>query len=456
MTSHARLTPRARKNRLLDFVRDNWGILLLLILLFAERLLVLMQLGIYGGVGSDDMSYVQSGITFIKTGTITMHDSYPSAQIMPGMTVFIGLMSVFFGEGAGLWLALKLVWIVMGTFSAFYTYKAVCLFAPKWCGIAAAAWFLVPNMAWMDNIILTETPFILFSLASVYYTFMMGRSRNPRYFWCCAAAYFLAFMLKANYGIYPLFAAIYLMLVKYDFKTLLKQGLILAGMMLLFLTPWTIRNYVQFHAFIPLTYGAGNPALLGTYQGYGYPADEDLDYETNVDQVVRERYADYYGPDGNVLPRYTRYVNLAADEIKAEYRQKVWMEENPGSMTYSYLVLKPKNMIQSAFYWQEVLDFPYAHVMTLHSWNLMLCVVSVALAFLLKKRRAEMFALTLMYLTNIYIYAMTFSFDRYAASLLPLRYIVIGIGLYLVCQGAIAAVRSVRRYDAADGAENDP
>lgn len=455
MARHARLTPQERRTRLREFVYNNRGILLLMLLLFAERLMVLAQTGIRSGVNSDDVSYINSGINFIKTGVISMHDSYPSAQIMPGMTVFIGLMSLIFGEGDALWLALKLVWIVMGTFSAYYTYKSVCLFTPHWCGIAAAAWFLVPNVAWMDNLILTETPFILFSLASVYYTFEMGRSREPRYFWRCALAFFLAFMLKANYGIYPVFAAIYLLLVKYDFKTLIKQGLILGCVMLAFLAPWTIRNYIQFHAFIPLTYGAGNPALMGTYQGYGYPTDEELDYETNVYQVVRERYADYYGSDGEVLPQYKRYINLLTDEVKAEYRQQIWREKNPGSMRYSYLIDKPRSMIHSSFYWSTVLDFPKAHADTLQELNLNLCVVGLALSFLLKKRRAEMFSLTLMYMANIYIYAMTFSFDRYAASLLPLRYIMAGIGLYLICQGAAAAVRSVRRYDESNRRGND-
>ena len=52
----------------------------------------------------------------------------------------------------------------------------------------------------------------------------------------------LALMLKANIGIYPLFAAIYLLVVKYDFKVLLKQGLILACALLCFMIPWSIRN----------------------------------------------------------------------------------------------------------------------------------------------------------------------------------------------------------------------
>ena len=69
-------------------------------------------------------------------------------------------------------------------------------------------------------------------------------------------------MMKANIGIYPIFAFIYLLLVKYDFKLLLKQGLILVGVLLCFIVPWSIRNYIHYDAFIPLTYGAGNQMCI--------------------------------------------------------------------------------------------------------------------------------------------------------------------------------------------------
>ena len=80
----------------------------------------------------------------------------------------------------------------------------------------------------------------------------------------------------------------------------------------------------QFDAFIPLTYGAGNPTLLGTYQGIRYPTDESLDYETNVTDVVKEKYAQYYDENGNVLPQYSKYIDLRSDGIKANYRLRVW------------------------------------------------------------------------------------------------------------------------------------
>lgn len=54
-----------------------------------------------------------------------------SAQIMPGMTILIGILSFIFGDGNLLWLVLKLVWITMGCITAFLAYKCVRVFAPN-------------------------------------------------------------------------------------------------------------------------------------------------------------------------------------------------------------------------------------------------------------------------------------------------------------------------------------
>ena len=93
------LKPDNIKNTVLDFIREHWLALGVLLLLFAARLFMIYDTGIEYSLNSDDLSYVKSGITFANTGVITMHDRYPSAQIMPGMTVLIGGLSLIFGEG---------------------------------------------------------------------------------------------------------------------------------------------------------------------------------------------------------------------------------------------------------------------------------------------------------------------------------------------------------------------
>lgn len=421
------------------FWRENWLLVLVLALLFLERAAALWTLGAEYTLASDDLSYVKSGIYFAQNGVITMHGTTPSAQIMPGMTWLIGLFAALFGEGGhALWLALKLLWISMGTATGWFLFKSVTLFAPKWCGAVACLPLFGADFVWTDNLILTETPFILCLSAMLYYTFLLGRERSRRAFAGCAVSYLAAILLKANIAVYPLFALGYLLAVKDPFKRLLKQGLILACLVLCFLVPWAVRNYVQFRAFVPLTYGAGNPTLLGTYQGYGYPADEELDYTSNVDEPFRETYAAYFDENGEIPERYQKYLSLQHDGMKASYRLEEWASRDLKSLIVSYGFLKPLEIVRGTFYWERVFNIPGTWVQEAQDLNLLLCALAAAASLLFRKHRAQCLYLIILYGGNVYIYAMTYAFGRYSIGLMPMRCILVGLG-------ASALVGGIRR-----------
>lgn len=423
---------RYTKTKFKSFIEENKFILIVMIILFLVRLVAMFKLGVTYNLGSDDASYVLSGITLKNTGTLTMHEVI-SAQIMPGMSVIIALVSLVFGEGEIFWLALKFIWIMMGCLSAFMAYKCVKLFVPNWCAIITALFFLRPDFIWMDNIILTETPFMLFLITMVYATFMMGKTYEKKYFILCLTMYMSALMFKANIGIYPIFAFIYLLLVRYDFKLLIKQGIIIGITLMIFIVPWSIRNYSIYHKFIPLTYGAGNPKLLGTYQGIGYPLDENLNYKENVDDIIKEKYNSYYDQNGKIKdPIMKKYISLEADGVKAKYRLKEWWKSNPASLIYSYAVIKPMNMVKSVFYWDEIFGINKILIENINFIEWIACILGVFTSIMLRKNIKEMLLLAVVYIGNIFVYAMTFSFDRYAATLAPMRFISIGIGVGLI------------------------
>lgn len=414
------------------FLREHRGILIIMLLLLVERIIMLCIFGPTYNLKSDDLSYVEAGITFRHTGVINMRGVL-SAQIMPGMPVWIGLYSFLFGEGTVLWLALKLTWIFWGVGAAWYVYRSVRIFAPKWCGVAAAAFMLTPEFAWADNLILSETPFLLLLSIMIYETLMMGKTAQSKYFRRCLAAFFGTLMLKPAIIVYPVFAAVYLLVKKYNVRLLLRQGLILCATVLCFVVPWTVRNYVHYDTFMPLTYGAGNPDLLGTYQGYGYPSDDSLDYKTNVEQVLRKKYAKFY-MNGTPAPYLEKYLSLERDGIQANYRKSVWWKTNPKSMLMSYLVIKPYNMIFSVFSWGTILA--WANPLGNCSRCLSAAVILLGLiaSLINKRRRAEFGFLGITYLGQIYIYAMMFSFDRYAHPFLVMQYMMVGISLAEIVQ----------------------
>lgn len=411
------------------FLRTHWLIILILILALALRLFSLNYRGLDYNLGSDDMGYINSGIDFYKTGQITMYDGL-SAQIMPGMPVLIGLFVAIFGQGQAFLLALRLFWIAMGVLSILFFYLSLRLYCPPTISALPAIFFLLPDFVWMDQLILTETPFMLALMVMVYATLKMGQGGGWPYFFLCYLAYFFALMLKANIGIYPIFAGLYLLAKKYPIKWLLAQGLVAGLLLMAFIVPWTIRNYKIYDAFIPLTYGAGNPVLLGTYQGQGYPEDEDLDYQTHVYDKAQPIFDKYANEDGTIDPHLERYVWLEIDSMKADYRKGLWWKTDPGSMLKSYLVDKPLSLMFSfSFYWDEIIDGARDFCIATRKLDLPITLLGLLVALVRRQRIAELVFIMVFYMANVYLYSMTFAFDRYAQTLYPLRYLALGLAL---------------------------
>ncbi len=437
---------------------------LLLLLLLAERFYVFRELGWDYMNHGDDNAYIEAGYYFAKTGVISIWGPYPTAMIMPGMPVLIGLLSFLFHDYTSLQAALKLIWILMGVLTALAAYKSVSVFASKWAALYTAAHFLIPNMAWMNHLILTETPYFLLFTLSVYYTLQMGKSDRIRYFIAYLLTYMAALMFRANIIYLPLFTAGYLLLRKRNKIMLFRRGTALCGTLLLFVIPWTVRNYQLFDAFIPLTYGAGEPLLLGTYEGENYPEDEELNYTDHVTSVMRETYADYYksepesrnaeygtyeykyDPDGIVKELHqAQYLYHQECRLKALYRLKIWWQQDPFSLLKSYLEIKPHLMFNWVWAWECVLGVPYSVLHRLSQLNCIFCAATVILSLILKKYRKEILFLTVFFLFSVYIYSLAYVTDRYQSALLPLRYILVGFGFDLIIFLMKTAVKKMKR-----------
>ena len=442
-------------DKLKRILQPRYLIWVLLFLLFAERLLLFRQLGPDYLSYSDDEAYIKAGLYFAKTGTISMWGPYPSAMIMPAMPVIIGCFSFLFGDGTALLTALKILWICMGVLTAYICYKTVCLFSSGWGGLFAAAHFLIPNMAWMNHVLLTETPYMLFLVMTLYYTFRLGQTADKKVFLAYLLSFMAGLMFRANMLMMPVFTLFYLALNGNITKQTLKRTWLFICVLLMFIVPWSFRNYIQFWAFIPITYGAGNPMLLGTYQGENYPPDERLDYAANVDAVMREEYPDYYSPQSRSWPvsdenRYyiehfdpdgdvkdlkqAQFLSLQADGIKARYRMREWFRNNRKSFLKSYLYIKPRWMLNWSWAWEEAFGVPYSVLHRISQINAVFCTLTVALTVCLKRSRKPVLFLGAAYVITVFLYATSFVSDRYASTLMAYRYMIAGIGSSLILE----------------------
>ncbi len=415
------------KSKLKNYVKDNYPILILLFVLLIIHILALKSLGVNYNINSDDIGYINSGLRLIERGTITMHGVI-SAQIMPGMTFFIALISLIFGKGLLFMGALKVLWMIMGLLTVYTVYRSIRLYTNKWISIIPCLFFLSLDYVWMNNLILTETPFILIFALLVYHTLKIAKEPNKKDYILIVIYYIIGVFIRPNIAIYPIFLFLYLLIKKYDFKLLMRQCLIAGGVLIVVLIPWIYRNYKLFDKFFIFTYGVGNPLLLGTYQGYGYPSDSELDYNTNVYDVFDEKmayYLDNYDPD-DYMSRY--YVSVK-DEMLAKYRMREWWKKDKWSMIKSYLYHKPKSMLVSPFYWYTVFNVSQRTLLIFRIVEFILFLICSCLFFLEKVKFKEWLFLMFTYGSQLAVYAYTFAFSRYAISLYFIRYIVIGIGL---------------------------
>lgn len=421
-----------QKNKIKSLFLDNWCILVVLIISLILHILALKELGFNYSLNSDDADYIKSGIVFLQTGKITMHDVL-SAQIMPGMTFLIAFMALIFGVGSKLIISLKILWLVMGLLTIYIVYKTIKLYSNQYIAAISCLFFLAADYIWMDNLILTETPYILLFSLLIYHTLKLSMKANKKDFILIVIYYILAVFIRPTIGIFPIFLFVFLILKKYNFKLLIRQCIIAGIILLLCLIPWTYRNYKIFNHFIPLTYGTGNPLLLGTYQGSGYPTDEELDYVKNVDEKMPAEMK-YYLQNPNKKDYMTKYYSLEYDGLKAKYRMHEWWNKDKISMLKSYLIYKPLQNFDNYFYWDTIMGISGNQLNVVRKVEIILFVISSILIFINKKRIKEWLFLILTYGSQIAIYSYTFAFSRYAISMFFIRYIIIGIGILSFCE----------------------
>ncbi len=416
---------------LFAFIKENKLICIILFISLVLHIAVLLTLGIDYGLNSDDASYIVSGIYFKNNLTIIMHGTQ-SAQIMPGMTYLIALVSHFVGEGTALLLSLKIIWMLMGLLSILGIYKIVRLFSNKIFSSIAAAFLLVIDFVWMDNTILTETPFMFGFIFLIYSSIMLANTQKQKYFYQVITFYMFCILLKANIAPYPIFLIIYLLFKKYDLKLLGKQLLISASILCIFFVPWIIRNYMVFNKFIPLTYGSGDPLLLGTYQGYNYPEDNEEEYEKYIDTHASDEMKEYINGTATEKLYKTRYYNLEKEKLIAKYRMKQWWNSDKVSMIKSYLIYKPYVNIYCTFYWATIWGITSEMILFTRAIDIILTIICGIVILFNKKYFKELLFLSFNYIFQVAVYSYTFAFSRYGQTILFIRFIIIGIGLQII------------------------
>ncbi|MCU5544346.1 glycosyltransferase family 39 protein [Bacillus cereus] len=405
------------------FTRKSNVILLGIIMIvgFALRFATLQTHGADLTLASDDLGYQKTANILLETGMLTYHEpDKPTIHIMPGFPAFLATVFYFFGNGnEGLFVA-KLIIILLGVLSILLTYKIGTYLLNPAAGLIGAFLLAVyPPEIVVENLTLTEGPFLFFSLGLLYWSLKLADTHKTKHFLIVLIFYFLALYLRVQVALYPIPLFIYLLMKRYPFRIMMKQAIISVGIGLIVLGPWWARNYIQFDKFIPLTAGAGNPLLLGTYQGKGYPEGK------NMAELEVELHAKY--------PNLEAHEFMELEEKIAKDKMKEWWKTDRNSMIESYLILKPEIMWKKPYYSIEhnieVFNVSAKDMNEIHNFikTMFLICTILSFIFLLKRSRETTFLWSILLLQTALtcFYA---AYERYALPLIPFLFIIIGVG----------------------------
>ncbi|MBD5795422.1 MULTISPECIES: ArnT family glycosyltransferase [Bacillus] len=397
-------------------------LLVVLFLGFLLRWTVLVKYGVDLNIVSDDLGYQTSAKNLLESGMLTYHNAdQPTIHIMPGQSFLLAAIFGIFGKAKlGLFVA-KMTMISFGVLSIYMTFRiGKYIFNPTVGLIGAFLLAIYPPEIVIDNLTLTESPFLFLSLALLYWSLKLADSHSMKDFLLLLLFYFLALFFRVQIAIYPIFLFGYLLIKRYPFKIMMKQLLVSIVALFLVLGPWWVRNYIQFDKFIPLTAGSGNPLLLGTYQGEGYPGGK------SIEEIEKEIFSEY--------PDIQAHQWMEMEQKIAVERMKTWWETDKTSMLKSYLLLKPQ------IFWDTPYYYPYHQISifgidgkdmrVIYDYIKVIFLVCTIITFLLapSKWRECTFLLALIVLQT-YFNTLYFAYNRYALPLMPFLFIMIGMGI---------------------------
>ncbi|MFC1712111.1 ArnT family glycosyltransferase [Candidatus Poribacteria bacterium] len=186
------------------------------------------------------------------------------AYAMPGQAILLAGTYYIFGEYR--YIYLQVIQALVDSLSVFMLYSIAREFFGSKVALLSAflfsIWFLEARLsvaalrdAWMQVLM----------LASLYFFLKGSQRERVLYYLLSGLSIALCVYFRSEVILLPLFYGSILLLRKRSFRSLVYNTSMMLIPIVLLLSPWTIRNYVVFHKFIPTNVGL----WIATWEGFG-------------------------------------------------------------------------------------------------------------------------------------------------------------------------------------------
>ena len=376
----------------------NVWLMVFVLISLAFKLLLIFTQGNNLSLSSDDLNYIKSAVALVKKGIFVFHEyNEPTVFITPSYPVFLALIFKIFGYGfIGLQVA-RVIQAVLSSVTIALAYLiAKSLFNKETALIASfLVSFYFPNIV-TPGYFLTESLFTVLLMLLLYLSMKFSEKPEPSQFIKLGFIWAAATLCRPTIAFYPLLLFFFLFVSK---KLTIKNALKLSSAMLLsfliILSPWWIRNYVEYRTFIPLAESSGNPLLQGTYIGYEQTPENTT----------------YYDLGRNAFETNKIEVEVAKKCIIESFKKDFWR------YLKWYTIDKTFLFWGYMFYWKEYAGITIEHVLPFHI--LILTGFLIIPGLLIKEFRKYVLPISILAYFNA-VHCIYMAFDRYAFPLLPI------------------------------------
>lgn len=251
----------ARSNMLqADYWRNNkeaWAVTALVAFALALRL-GFMSVNGHINLNSDDANYITMARQLLHTGILGYAgNGVPNAAVMPGYPLF--LAALLFVGSLNL---VVFVQVILSTITVLFTYLIGRHVSHRVGLLAALLYAIYYPALWMNSIVMTE---VLYATLFVIFTYVFIRALNQLFSWVWVGLLLgMLALLRPEAIIAPLFIS-FLMFWRMDKQDLIKGLIIMYVVVVAVLTPWWVRNYLLYDAFVPFSTEGGKVLLESTY-----------------------------------------------------------------------------------------------------------------------------------------------------------------------------------------------
>jgi len=353
---------------------------------------------------SDAYVYKGLAVNLLSTHIYGRIAGIPDAQDPPLYPFFLGLIYMIFGGGELSIVAVRLIQALLGSFVCVIIFPiAKEIFDEKVAILSSVIVALHPALIAYTSMHLTETLYIF--LLSLFVLYMLKSYLELSFVnvLVCGLLLGICVLTREVLLLFPFFLIGGLFILGYKFRQVVKYAAIILVGMTVTMGPWTMRNFIKFHKFIPVTEGGGQVIYASNYipEGEKWRAGGEI-----VNRVYNEIRDDNQTPYTKKALGYIVYLMknrpLIYLDMLAKKFHELWLHPSGSKQIHNKYLRKT--------------------YLVIHYILLLFCFLGIGVAIRHKNRKILPLVLILFYVTFLFVFVL-FPLARYFLPFLPYVFI---------------------------------